>query len=134
MELTNLKEILSEIQGGNCFNEKVYLVGATKMVDYQTINLAIEQGLKIVAENKVQEYREKHPFIKGAFISFKVKLFNCNFSACFFKLFFDSFSFCFANAFFDNLWSCCNKVFSFFKTKSCKFTYSFDYWYTRTFC
>jgi pyridoxal phosphate enzyme (YggS family) len=66
MELTNLKEILSEIQGGNCFNEKVYLVGATKMVDYQTINLAIEQGLKIIAENKVQEYREKHPFIKGA--------------------------------------------------------------------
>ena len=64
----------------------------------------------------------------------KVRLFNCNFSACFFKLFFDSFCFCFANTFFKDLWSRCNKVFSFFKTKSCKFTYSFDYWYTRTFC
>ena len=69
-----------------------------------------------------------------SFFSMLSRLFNCNFSACFFELFLNCFCFCFANAFFDNLWSCCNKVFCFFKTKSCKFTYSFDYWYTRTFC
>ena len=63
MELENLQKIFSEIKGGNNLGEEVHLVGATKMVDVDTINEAINLGLKIVAENKVQEFREKHPFI-----------------------------------------------------------------------
>jgi pyridoxal phosphate enzyme (YggS family) len=36
------------------------------MVDVQTINQAIGLGLEVVAENKVQEFNQKHEFIIGA--------------------------------------------------------------------
>ena len=62
----NLEKVISEIKNGNNLGEKIYLVGATKMVDTETINTAISLGLNIVAENKVQEFREKTEFIKGA--------------------------------------------------------------------
>lgn len=62
----NLDKILSEIKDGNCFGEKVILVGASKTMDTDTINLAIQNGLQVVAENKVQEFREKTELIKGA--------------------------------------------------------------------
>ncbi len=61
-----LKEILSFIKNGNNLGEKVYLVGATKTVPVQTINRACELGLEIVAENKVQEFREKTDLITNA--------------------------------------------------------------------
>ena len=61
-----LKEILSLIKNGNNLGEEIHLVGATKTIPYQTINNAIDCGLKIVAENKVQEFREKNEFVKGA--------------------------------------------------------------------
>lgn len=61
--IDNLKKVLSLIHGGNNFGERITLVGATKMVDYATINTAIEHGLEVVAENKVQEFREKTEFI-----------------------------------------------------------------------
>ena len=62
----NLDKILSEIKDGNCFGEKVILVGASKTMDADTINLAIQNGLQVVAENKVQEFREKTHLINGA--------------------------------------------------------------------
>ena len=62
----NLQKVLTDISSGNNLGEKITLVGATKMVDVKTINTAIEYGLKVVAENKVQEFREKHLDIVGA--------------------------------------------------------------------
>ena len=62
----NLKKVLQEIEGGNNLGEKIHLVGATKMNDVDTINKAIELGLPIVAENRVQEFNQKHLLIKGA--------------------------------------------------------------------
>lgn len=62
----NLKEILAEISGGNNLGEEITLVGATKTIDAIEINRAIELGLKVVAENRVQEFREKNQFIKNA--------------------------------------------------------------------
>lgn len=55
----NLYNVIESIKNGNNLGEKIHLVGATKMVDADTINKAIEYGLKIVAENKVQEFRQK---------------------------------------------------------------------------
>lgn len=61
-----LKNILDEIKNGNSLGESITLVGATKTVPVETINLAINSGLTVVAENKVQEFNQKHSFIKGA--------------------------------------------------------------------
>lgn len=57
--LENLKNVLNEIKDGNNLGEEITLVGATKFVPVETINLAGSNGLKVVAENKVQEFREK---------------------------------------------------------------------------
>lgn len=62
----NLDKIFSEIQKGNNLGEPVTLVGATKTIDSDTINFAISSGLKTVAENKAQEFRDKFDFVKGA--------------------------------------------------------------------
>ncbi len=62
----NLEKVLAEISLGNNFGEEITLVGATKMVDANTINTAVQLGLKVVAENKVQEFRDKHLDIVGA--------------------------------------------------------------------
>ena len=55
----NLRRVLNEIAGGNPFGEKITLVAATKTQTAETINSAIENGLEVVAENRVQEFREK---------------------------------------------------------------------------
>lgn len=55
----NIDKILSQIQNGNNLNEPITLVAATKTIDVNTINKAIEFGIKVVAENKVQEFKEK---------------------------------------------------------------------------
>ena len=62
----NLEKVFNNISSGNNLGEQITLVGATKMVDTKTINTAIELGLKVVAENKVQEFRDKHLEIIGA--------------------------------------------------------------------
>lgn len=59
----NLSEILENIKNGNNLGEQVTLVGATKTMPVETINEAISLGLKVVAENRVQEFRDKHEFI-----------------------------------------------------------------------
>ena len=63
---SNLEKIFNVIKDGNNLGESITLVGATKMVDADTINTAVQLGLKVVAENKVQEFREKHLLINDA--------------------------------------------------------------------
>ena len=50
----NVKKILEEITCGNNLGEKITLVGASKTMSVEVINRAIDAGLKVVAENKVQ--------------------------------------------------------------------------------
>ncbi len=63
MNENNFKKILSLTRLGNDKGEKITLVGASKTMTVEAINLAISLGLKVVAENKVQEFREKTNFI-----------------------------------------------------------------------
>ena len=62
----NLEKVFTQIQKGNNLGEKIDLVGATKMQSAEIINEAISYGLKIVAENKVQEFREKNKLLIGS--------------------------------------------------------------------
>lgn len=55
----NVKRLKSELAQGNPFGESITLVAATKMQSVEAINAAIEAGVDAVAENKVQEFREK---------------------------------------------------------------------------
>ncbi len=55
----NVSKILTEISAGNDRGEKITLVAATKTMTAETINRAIDCGVEVVAENKVQEFREK---------------------------------------------------------------------------
>ena len=62
----NVEKILDEIRGGNDRGEEITLVAATKTVPAETINEAISYGVGVVAENRVQEFREKTELIVGA--------------------------------------------------------------------
>ena len=55
----NVQKVLNEISCGNNFGEKITLVAATKMQSAEIINDAISAGIKVVAENRVQEFKEK---------------------------------------------------------------------------
>ena len=55
----NVTKVLKEISAGNDCGEKITLVAATKTQSAETINTAIASGVTVVAENKVQEFREK---------------------------------------------------------------------------
>lgn len=66
MDVNKLREILSLCEKGNTYGEKVTLVGAIKTIDADTVNLAVKNGLKVVAENKAQEFRDKADKIIGA--------------------------------------------------------------------
>ncbi len=63
---SNIEKVLSQIQKGNNLGEEITLVGATKTMTADTINSAISFGLKVVAENRVQEFNQKHDLILGA--------------------------------------------------------------------
>lgn len=58
-----VQAIKTELAKGNPFGEKVTLVGAIKMQTPSVINEAILAGVDAVAENKVQEFREKNALI-----------------------------------------------------------------------
>ncbi|MBO5926077.1 MAG: YggS family pyridoxal phosphate-dependent enzyme [Clostridia bacterium] len=60
----NLQTILSDLESGNNYGEKVTLVGATKFVSVENINEAIDGGLKDIGENKAQEFRDKFDHVK----------------------------------------------------------------------
>lgn len=59
----NLQLILNEIKGGNNLGETVTLVGATKFVPAKNINIAIDNGLNDIGENKAQEFRDKFDLV-----------------------------------------------------------------------
>lgn len=61
----NVKQLLKSIEHGNCFNEKITLVAATKMQSAEKINEAINSGITDVGENWVQEFKEKYDDIQG---------------------------------------------------------------------
>ena len=61
-----VEKVLKRIENGNNLGEKITLVGATKTISVDVINQAIEYGLNVVAENKVQEFRDKTQLIRGA--------------------------------------------------------------------
>lgn len=58
-----LKDLLEFAKKGNCYGEKVTLVGATKTMDVDVINKAIGLGLSVVAENRVQEFNQKNTLL-----------------------------------------------------------------------
>lgn len=58
-----IKSVLEEVKKGNNLGEEILVVGATKTMSVEIINQAIDSGLQIVAENKVQEFNAKHDFI-----------------------------------------------------------------------
>ena len=57
--MERVAQIKAELQSGNGCGEAVRLIAATKMQTPQSINAAIAAGVDAVAENKVQEFREK---------------------------------------------------------------------------
>lgn len=62
----NVTHYLKQIEGGNCFGEKVTLVAATKTRTAEEINEAIRAGITDIGENKVQEFRDKFDLVRGA--------------------------------------------------------------------
>ena len=62
----NLQTVFNDIKNGNNLGEEITLVGASKFVDEDTIKLAIKHGLKILGDNKVQEFRDKTSKIENA--------------------------------------------------------------------
>ena len=61
-----IKEVFEIVKDGNNKGESITVVGASKTMSAEVINKAISYGLKIVAENRVQEFREKHELISPA--------------------------------------------------------------------
>ena len=59
---TNLSKILREISVKNDKGEEITLVGATKFVPVENINVAISAGLSHIGENHAQELRDKFDF------------------------------------------------------------------------
>ena len=62
----NLEKIFNDVKSGNNLGEQITVVGATKTVSVDVINHAIDLGLRVVAENRVQEFNSKHGQIIGA--------------------------------------------------------------------
>ena len=62
----NVTALLKELEGGNCFHERVTLVAATKTRTPDEINEAIEAGITDIGENKVQEFTAKFDEVHGA--------------------------------------------------------------------
>lgn len=58
--LHNLRVIQKELEGKN-----VDLLAATKMVSIEQINLVIQNGVKHIGENRVQELLQKYPFLEN---------------------------------------------------------------------
>lgn len=66
MNEQKLQQLIAFCSTPNPFGEKVTLIGATKTMDAQVINEAVSKGLQVVAENRVQEFREKMDKVTGA--------------------------------------------------------------------
>ncbi len=57
--IQNVQNLKAELAVGNAYGERVFLVAATKTQNATAINAAIEAGVDAVAENRVQEFRDK---------------------------------------------------------------------------
>ena len=57
--IERVQALQKELINGNAFGEKIYLVAATKTQTAEAINAAIVGGVDAVAENRVQEFRDK---------------------------------------------------------------------------
>ena len=62
----NVTALLKELEGGNCYHERVTLVAATKTRTPAEINEAIAAGITDIGENKVQEFTTKFDEVHGA--------------------------------------------------------------------
>ena len=62
----NVTALLKELEGGNCYHERVTLVAATKTRTPAEINEAIAAGITDIGENKVQEFTAKFDAVRGA--------------------------------------------------------------------
>ena len=62
----NLSAVFENIKNGNNYGEPVTLVAASKLVDVPSIEYALSLGVKILGDNKAQEFRDKTSFIKNA--------------------------------------------------------------------
>ena len=62
----NVTALLKELEGGNCYHERVTLVAATKTRTPAEINEAIAAGITDIGENKVQEFTAKFDEVHGA--------------------------------------------------------------------
>ncbi|MBQ7349192.1 MAG: YggS family pyridoxal phosphate-dependent enzyme [Clostridia bacterium] len=62
----NLSKVFEIIKNGNNYGEEITLIGATKTMSVEIINRAVALGLKVVAENRVQEFRDKCELISPA--------------------------------------------------------------------
>ena len=67
MDVQTIKQrvqaLKKEMDKGNSYGERVLLVAATKTQSAEAINAAIEGGVDAVAENKPQEFRDKHDLL-----------------------------------------------------------------------
>ncbi len=61
-----LEEVFKLTEKGNNLGEPITVVGATKTMPPEIINQAIKLGLKVVAENRVQEFTAKRELIVNA--------------------------------------------------------------------
>ena len=57
--IEKVKSLREELSRGNGYGERVFLVAATKTQTVEAINAAIAAGVDAVAENRVQEFRDK---------------------------------------------------------------------------
>ena len=60
----NLKEILSTVNEAkikaNREDEEIHIMAVTKTVPADAVNFAIQNGIKLIGENRVQEYMSKY--------------------------------------------------------------------------
>ncbi len=61
-----LDEVFKLVEKGNNLGEQITVVGASKTMDVEVINTAVSLGLKVVAENRVQEFIAKNEYIENA--------------------------------------------------------------------
>ena len=62
----NVRALLCELEGGNCFGEKVTAVAAVKTRTPAEICEAVAAGICDIGDNKVQEFREKYDLVPAA--------------------------------------------------------------------
>ena len=66
LKLSDINSRIKEAQKRGGKSGEVYIVGATKTLGADVINEAVDAGLGIIGENRVQEFLEKYDKIKSA--------------------------------------------------------------------